>query len=125
MRTATQPSGVADRVTAAVTRALTALALVTAVVVTYLVVLSVHEAGVGGSGDGSSSRPAHPVWKESYSRRFPGCVAVLLWPPQEVPRALVVRNRDGALVQMPVGEATVRVRSAAVGDDVRTVGVCR
>ena len=66
-----------------------------------------------------------PVWRASYSRRFPGCVALVLWPQREIPRALLVRDRAGTVAAMTVREAAVRLRTADRSDDVRAVGACR
>ncbi len=43
---------------------------------------------------------ADAVWSESYSARFPGCVALVLWPAEERPRALIVRQGDGRVRQV-------------------------
>src|SRR3954466_12950738 len=37
------------------------------------------------------------VWKDSYSRRFPGCVSLVLWPAGQQPVAYVTRTSAGAL----------------------------
>jgi hypothetical protein len=40
------------------------------------------------------------VWAESYSRQFPGCVALALWPPDEKPVAVVTRASDGEVTRL-------------------------
>lgn len=44
---------------------------------------------------------ADPVWESSWSRRFPGCVALALWPQDERPVALVTRSPDGVITREP------------------------
>jgi hypothetical protein len=59
------------------------------------------------------------LWSASWSERFPGCVAVVLWPEGERPVALVTRSPDGAMTRLEVGSA----RRVPLGD--RVVGACR
>ena len=59
------------------------------------------------------------LWSASWSQRFPGCVAMVLWPQGERPVALVTRSPDGTVHRLAVGSAG-RVPS---GD--RVVGACR
>ena len=56
------------------------------------------------------------VWEESWSRRHPGCVALVLWPHDEEPAALLTRG-PGGLEEVAAGS-----RAAAVAD---VVGACR
>jgi hypothetical protein len=58
-----------------------------------------------------------PIWRESWSERFPGCVATVLWPPAERPVAVVTRDPAGRVARVDVARATV--------GDARTVGACR
>ena len=60
-----------------------------------------------------------PLWRESWSARFPGCVAMVLWPRGERPVALVARSPDGAVHRVDVGSE----RRVPVGD--KAVGACR
>lgn len=118
MRTATHPPGALVSLTAAVTRSVAVLAVLGAVSAAYLLALGAH----GIHPKATTDAPAgHEVWRESYSRRFPGCVAVVLWTPGAVPRALVVRDRRGALSEVSAQEAAVRFRDG----DLRAVGACR
>jgi hypothetical protein len=59
------------------------------------------------------------LWSASWSERFPGCVAVVLWPEGERPVALVTRSPDGAMNRLEVGAA----QRVPLGD--RVVGACR
>ena len=93
------------------------LGLLLVLVVATLAALPARPAHrVGVAGDRSQ-----PVWREAWSRRFPGCVAVLLWPRDEAPRALVVRDGRARLTEVPVRQALLR--SGEPGR--RVVGVCR
>jgi hypothetical protein len=60
-----------------------------------------------------------PLWREGWSERFPGCVAMVLWPQGERPVALVTRSPDGGVHRVPVGSD----RRVPLGD--RAVGACR
>ena len=67
--------------------------------------------------------PDHAVvWKASYSERYPGCVASVLWPAAETPVALVIVGPDGSTARVTSEEARQR---AAQGQVVRTIGACR
>ena len=58
---------------------------------------------------------AETVWEESWSERYPECVALALWPADEQPAALLAR--DGADV--------TRVPTAAPPAGAQVVGACR
>ena len=79
------------------------------------VVLALAVVASGTPTRGWSER--EPIWRESWSERFPGCVATVLWPPGERPVALVTRDPAGQLSRVSVAEAAA---GAA-----RTVGACR
>ena len=54
-------------------------------------VLTAGALAVSTATDGiSQDRPQVP-WKASYSERYPGCVAAVLWPERRTPVAVVVR----------------------------------
>src|SRR3954451_1540148 len=57
-----------------------------------------------------------PAWKDSYSRRFPGCVALVLWPAGQLPVAYVTRTADGAVSRVSAGHG---------GPSGSTTGACR
>jgi len=70
--------------------------------------------------DVSASHPhAHstPVWKDSYSKRFPGCVSLVLWPADQQPVAFVMRTSAGALDRV-----SADLGAPAAG---ATIGACR
>lgn len=60
--------------------------------------------GLGGTADDAAHAAraeraagafgADDVWDESWSQRYPGCVALALWPVDEVPAGLLVRSGD-------------------------------
>ena len=64
------------------------------------------------------------TWRTSYSVRFPGCVALVLWPRTEVPDAVVVREH-GDVAMMPMRDAMVRLTRAERPHQVQLVGACR
>lgn len=73
-------------------------------------------------GHGADSRvlselEADRVWESSWSQRFPGCVALALWPQHETPVALVTRS--------PVGEIAKVAPTASDQQPGRVVGACR
>ncbi len=72
-----------------------------------------HADRAAGAASGFASES---VWDESWSERYPGCVALALWPTDEKPVALVVRA---------VGGGVARVSPAAVQAPGRVVGACR
>lgn len=43
------------------------------------------------------------VWDESWSERYPGCVALALWPGDERPVALVTRTAHGDVTRVSAG----------------------
>ena len=60
-----------------------------------------------------------PLWEAGWSERFPGCVAMVLWPRGERPAAFVIRSPDGAVHRLTVGT------ERRVPLDDRVVGACR
>ena len=60
---------------------------------------------------------AADVWRQSWSQRYPGCVALALWPHDERPVAVVTRRPDGDI-------ARTTPEDAARADQ-RVVGACR
>ncbi len=123
MRSATPAPSALVSFTGALARAGALLALLAVVSVAYLTTLGAREVHRYDGPPGPTADSGHAVWKEAWSRRFPGCVALLLWPSHEVPRALVVRDGKGDLRQLSVRQAVVEVRSGAPRPD--TVGACR
>jgi hypothetical protein len=123
MRTATDAPRALLGFTVAVTRVVAVLALLGTLSAVYL--LALGERTTGPQVPGTRLPAGAQVWKESYSRRFPRCVAVVLWPPREPPRALVLRDRWGSLTEVPTRQAEVRLRDRAPGARLTTVGMCR
>ena len=70
-----------------------------------------------------ASAPATP-WKATYSRRFPGCVAAVLWPERETPVAVVVRWRSGRVERIDRIEAARRAVTPSRRDDGEIIGAC-
>lgn len=67
---------------------------------------------------------AEALWKASYSRRFPGCVATVLWPVGDTAAAVVVRGLDGEVQRVPLNRQGLTTRQPALVRG-RTIGVCR
>lgn len=57
-----------------------------------------------------------PMWLDSYSRRFPGCVSLVLWPAGRQPAAYLARAADGRLRLIDAGRA--------VPPNLTTMGAC-
>lgn len=69
------------------------------------------------STEGIGALEGQAVWEESWSARFPGCVALALWPRDERPVAVVTRTADGTVS---------RVAADGLGrTEGRAVGACR
>lgn len=80
--------------------------------------LPVLSAAPVASGGPSSDDPS--LWKASWSERYPGCVAAVLWPADERPVAAVVRTSGGSVVRVSLGESRPTVPGTAA-----PVGLCR
>jgi hypothetical protein len=76
-------------------------------------------AGPGSGEAPGAQRTPHVAWKDTYARRYPGCVPVSLWPAEEQPVAILVRMPGGSVQERRVGHL-VGARPA-----MRTIGVCR
>lgn len=114
------------RFTRTLRRALVLPAVLFMVATAYLVGVTVHhgneaQAAVrAGTADETAT-----VWPAAWSRRFPGCVALVLWPDHETPRAVLLRDESGGVTPMTVRDAAMRLRLAGPADEVRLVGACR
>jgi hypothetical protein len=86
--------------------------------VEWVVVSCLLAAGLAAAWRPPSPRgEQEPLWEESWSERYPGCVATVLWPATERPVAVVTRDPAGHLARVPVDEVGV--------SDPRAVGACR
>jgi hypothetical protein len=70
------------------------------------------------------------AWRTSYSTQFPGCVATVLWPAGERPRAILVRLASGRITRVTAGAPLLDPDLPVRGGDggphrVVAVGVCR
>ncbi len=61
------------------------------------------------------------LWQPAWSERYPGCVALALWPQDEQPLAVLTRSRGGDVARV----APEAAASADRRPDVRVVGACR
>lgn len=92
-------------------------------VVGYLVTaaaLGVHTT----TGNASAGPPAASDWKAGYSRRFPGCVASVLWPERETPVAIVVRWRSGQIDRVVMRSASQEVFTRVRSGGAEVIGAC-
>jgi hypothetical protein len=76
-----------------------------------------HPHGHGAEARVLAELEADTVWESTWSQRFPGCVALALWPQHESPVALVTRTSDGRVDK--VAPAAVEQQPG------RVVGACR
>lgn len=92
----------------------------------YLVGSTLIEANTATSNLREMPPHQQPTWDASYSRQFPSCVALVLWPERERPVAFVVK-RGAEVERMSVRAAyhALSPRHASRTDDVRIIGACR
>ena len=83
--------------------------------------LGVHTAPSSLDSGGPS---AASDWKDGYSRRFPGCVAAVLWPERETPVAIVVRWRSGGIDRVVMQHASQEVFTRVRTGDADIIGAC-
>lgn len=96
--------------------------LVAAAYVVTAKALAVRDAGVTVT---ETSRPVvEQPWRDSYSRRFPGCVPAVLWPGRETPVAVIVQWDAREVERVERGLALRRALSANRADDGRIIGAC-
>jgi hypothetical protein len=68
---------------------------------------------------------ADQSWHGDYSDRFPGCVAEVLWPTDEMPAALVVEFRNGSVRRLSLAEFRSRATGGASSEGQQVIGACR
>jgi hypothetical protein len=90
----------------------------------YLVCSGAFAAGPGGSPEARTTTDVDSTWKASYSRQFPGCVAVVLWPDDERPEAVVVRLPSGDVVRISRQAASHGALQHDRYEDARIIGAC-
>ena len=112
--------------TALLTRAL--LTSVTVATVTMVGALGTINASESSSTDSArhpradattTESEGQSVWKEEYSRRYPGCVSMALWPSEESPVAFVTRGPEGQVSRVEVS------RSFRLPPAWQAIGACR
>lgn len=114
-----------------------AIGLLTRVVVLPLVVLlvagtyllttralAVRDAGAAVTASASARPTPEQPWKDAYARRFPGCVAAVLWPGRETPVAVVVQWSGRKVERVDRGVALRRALTEDRADDARIIGAC-
>jgi hypothetical protein len=63
-------------------------------------------------------------WKASYSKKYPGCVATVLWPERRTPVAVVVRWSGGGVERIRVDRATRRGLTPDAWAKADIIGAC-
>lgn len=82
---------------------------------------SIGPGGPADLGTRVTGIASEDVWQASWSERFPGCVALALWPQDEQPRAVVTRGSGGDVARV----APEAAADAGQRGHVRVVGACR
>lgn len=70
-----------------------------------------------GAASALADVDADTLWQSSWSERFPGCVALALWPSDARPVAVLTRGSDGEVAKVDP--------SSVPQADHRVVGACR
>ena len=84
--------------------------------------LAVRQAGVTIT---ETARPSvEQPWKDSYSRRYRGCVPAVLWPSRETPVAVVVQWDGGEVERVERGVALRRALAVNGAESGRIIGAC-
>ncbi|MGZ8736410.1 MAG: hypothetical protein ACXWXO_06360 [Nocardioides sp.] len=89
-------------------------------------VLTAGALAVSTATDGfSQDRPevASP-WKASYSKRYPGCVAAVLWPERSTPVAVVVRWSGGEVERIRIDRTSRRGLTSDALAKADIIGAC-
>jgi hypothetical protein len=89
----------------------------------YLVASGALAVGSAGSTT-TQPTPVESTWKSSYSRDFPGCVAIVLWPNDETPGAVVTRLPDGHVERISRQAASHGALQHDRFEDARIIGAC-
>jgi hypothetical protein len=89
----------------------------------YLVASGALPVGSASSSTGKPT-PVESSWKSSYSRAFPGCVAMVLWPDDETPGAVVVQLPDGHVERISRQAASHGALHHDRFEDARIIGAC-
>jgi hypothetical protein len=89
-------------------------------------VLTAAALAVSTATDGlSQDRPeVAPPWKASYSKRYPGCVATVLWPERRTPVAVVVRWGSGEVERIRIDAASRRGLTPDALAKAELIGAC-
>jgi hypothetical protein len=96
-------------------------------VVLMLLVVALMQGAPGATvtdaAESPGSSPAQPLWKAEYSRDYPGCVSMLLWPTDEVPVAFLTRSASGEVARVSV--ESLALLSAEQNASPLAIGACR
>jgi hypothetical protein len=107
------------------TRVLVVPLVVLVVATTFLVTTRALAVRDAGEAITETARPVtEQPWKDSYSRRFRGCVPAVLWPNRETPVAVVVKWRGGEVQRIDRGAALRSAIGTRRSADGRIIGAC-
>lgn len=118
-------SGAPNGATRLLTRVLIVPLVVLLVAGAYMVTaraLAVREAGVTVTQTDRSA--VEQPWKDSYARRFRGCVPAVLWPGRETPVAVVVQWDGREVERVERGVALRRALAVNGAEAGRIIGAC-
>ena len=89
----------------------------------YLVVAALAANTAPGGFDSHHPSVTSP-WQAGYSRRYPGCVASVLWPERETPAGVVVRWGSGRVERVATLHATQRMFAQVRNGEAQIIGAC-
>ena len=89
-------------------------------------VLTAAALAVSTATDGISQDRPHVAspWKASYSKRYPGCVAAVLWPDHRTPVAVVVRWGSGEVERIRIDQTSRRGLTPDALAQAELIGAC-
>lgn len=91
----------------------------------YLVTAKALAVREAGAAIDKTPRPVmEQPWKDSYSRRFPGCVPAVLWPGGETPAAVIVRWDGRKVERLERGVALRRAMALNGAEAGEVIGTC-
>lgn len=91
----------------------------------YLVTAKALAVREAGAATDKTPRPGmEQPWKDSYSRRFPGCVPAVLWPGGETPAAVIVQWDGRKVERLERGVALRRALALNGAGAGRVIGSC-
>lgn len=105
-------------------RALVVPGLVLLGVTGYLVTSAALAANTTAHRLEAERAPVTSAWEAGYSRKFPGCVAAVLWPERETPVAVVVRWRSGEVDRIEMRQVRAGLFTHVRHGRAEIIGAC-